>query len=253
VAKENTLEKTLIWFKDTLDAMVQGTELPELKLDPKEKKLVKLKEEIDEHIEGTAEFLQSAHEGSLDLALGLAECFETLKRAKAGDLEAEISASTLDSSNEVVAQLGHTFNETIADLREMIQQQEITIQELATPVLEIWDDVLAVPLVGTLDSQRSQEVMEKLLSSIVTYKVRFVIVDLTGVQVVDTRTADHLIKIAQAAGLLGTRCIVTGINPAVAQSIVELGIDLSDVITRRNLKEGLRVVLDGQQDDPDVA
>lgn len=89
--------------------------------------------------------------------------------------------------------------------------------------------------------------MEKVLSAIVSCGARHVIIDLTGVQVVDTRTADHLIKIAQAAELLGTVCIVTGINPAVAQSIVELGIDLAHVITKRNLKEGLRMVLRAQR------
>ena len=245
----STDEKTrqiLAWFTETLDAMIQGAELPKMEIDTDDDEVKALKTTIDEQVAEAAEFVTSAHEGSVDLALGLAECFETLKRARAGDFQAEISEETLMSSNEVVAQLGQTFNETITDLREMIQQQELTIQELATPVLEIWDDVLAVPLVGTLDSQRSQEVMEKLLSSIVNYKVRYVILDLTGIQIVDTRTADHLIKIAQAASLLGTQCVVTGINPAVAQSIVELGIDLAHVITKRNLKEGLRVIIGSQ-------
>lgn len=252
MSTENQMKQVLSWFKDTLEAMLHGIDLPECPLDTGDGQVLAAKKELDAQISESAEFIQSAHEGSMDLALGLAECFDTLKRAKAGDFQARISEATLLSSNEVVAQLGETFNETINDLREMIQQQELTIQELATPVLEIWDDVLAVPLVGTLDSQRSQEVMEKLLSAIVTCKVRFVILDLTGVQIVDTRTADHLIKIAQAAALLGTRCIVTGINPAVAQSIVELGIDLAHVITKRNLKEGLRVVIKTQRKNGSV-
>ena len=124
--------------------------------------------------------------------------------------------------------------------KEYIQQQQYTIAELSTPVIEIWDDILVLPVVGVVDTMRSMEIMNNLLQSVVTAQAKCVIVDITGVDVVDTKTADHLLKVVRAAKLLGTRCVLTGLSPAVAQTLVEIGADLTEVQTLRNLKAGLK-------------
>jgi anti-anti-sigma regulatory factor len=126
---------------------------------------------------------------------------------------------------------------------EIIERQRFAIQELSTPVLQLWTNVLAMPIIGVVDSRRSAEIMERLLSEITAKQSRFVILDITGVEIVDTKTADHFIKVIKAAELLGTRCILTGIRPAVAQTLVEIGVDLSSIITLRTLQDGLRECL----------
>jgi rsbT co-antagonist protein RsbR len=121
-----------------------------------------------------------------------------------------------------------------------IERQAQAIRELSTPVMEIWDDVLVLPIVGVVDTRRSMEIMNTLLERIVAMQSRCVIIDITGVEVVDTKTADYLLRVSRAASLLGSRCVLTGLSPAVAQTLVEIGADLTEVRTLRNLKEGLR-------------
>lgn len=120
-----------------------------------------------------------------------------------------------------------------------IEMQASAIQELSTPVLQIWKDILVMPIIGVVDTQRSADIMERLLSEVSLKQARFVILDITGVEIVDTKTADHFIKIIKAAHLLGTSCVLTGIRPAVAQTLVEIGVDLSSIITLATLKDGL--------------
>ena len=122
----------------------------------------------------------------------------------------------------------------------VIQEQELAISELNTPVMEIWDDVLVLPIVGVVDTRRSMEIMNNLLSSIEQNQSRCVIIDVTGVEVVDTKTADYLLKVMRAATLLGSRCVLTGLSSAIAQTLVEIGADLSEIRTLRNIKEGLK-------------
>jgi rsbT co-antagonist protein RsbR len=129
-----------------------------------------------------------------------------------------------------------------AELEEQLQtigRQREAIQEMSTPVMEVWDDVLVLPVVGVVDTKRSMDIMDKLLDTIVRSQSKCVIIDITGVEIVDTKTADYLLKVVHAAQLLGARCVLTGINPAVAQTLVEIGADLSSVNTLRNLKAGL--------------
>lgn len=121
-----------------------------------------------------------------------------------------------------------------------IEQQAAAIRELSTPIIEIWDDILVLPIVGVVDTKRSMEIMNDLLERVVATQSKCVIVDITGVQVVDTRTADYLLKVARAASLLGTRCVLTGLSPAVAQTLVEIGADLTEIRTLRNLKAALK-------------
>ena len=122
---------------------------------------------------------------------------------------------------------------------ELIARQRQQLLEVATPVISLWEGVVAVPLIGTLDSARSQVVMESLLDAIVDQRARYAILDITGVPTVDSLVAQHLMKTVAAARLMGAECIVSGIRPAIAQTIVHLGIDLSSVITRTSLADAL--------------
>ena len=117
------------------------------------------------------------------------------------------------------------------------QQQEIL--ELSTPVVQLWDGVVAVPLIGTLDSERTQMVMENLLQAIVENGASVAIIDITGVPAVDTLVAQHLIKTVAAARLMGAECIVSGIRPQIAQTIVHLGIELGEVATKASLADAI--------------
>jgi rsbT co-antagonist protein RsbR len=115
--------------------------------------------------------------------------------------------------------------------------------ELSTPVVMLWDGVLALPLIGTLDSARTQVVMESLLQSIVETGSRIAILDITGVPTVDTLVAQHLLKTVAAARLMGADCIISGIRPQIAQTIVHLGVDLNSVTTKATLKDAFSVAL----------
>lgn len=121
-----------------------------------------------------------------------------------------------------------------------IERQDAAIRDLSTPIMEIWDDVLVLPIVGVVDTRRSMEIMNNLLERIVETQSRCVIIDVTGVEFIDTKTADYLLKVVRASNLLGTRCVLTGLSPAIAQTLVDIGADLTEVRTLRNLKAGLK-------------
>lgn len=130
-----------------------------------------------------------------------------------------------------------------AELQEKlatIERQRLAIQDLSTPVIELWDDIVTLPVVGIVDTQRSVEMTEKLLRRIVESRARCVIIDITGVDVVDTMTANHFIKMINSARLLGAYCVVTGISPNIAQTLTQIGVDLQQIPTLRSLKEGLK-------------
>jgi rsbT co-antagonist protein RsbR len=120
-----------------------------------------------------------------------------------------------------------------------IGRYQRTLSEIATPIIQVWDGVVVVPVVGVVDSQRSSEMMETLLARVSADAIRCVIFDLTGVEVVDTYTADHIFKLIAATNLLGSYFVLTGIRPEVARTLVQLGVDTSRLATRRTLKEGL--------------
>ncbi|WP_437957689.1 STAS domain-containing protein [Sorangium sp. So ce119] len=133
-------------------------------------------------------------------------------------------------------------NELRVQLDQIAAQQKV-IRDLSTPIIEVWDGVLTLPMVGTVDSVRTAEVMDSLLSQIVEKRARFAILDLTGVEVVDTRVASHLIQLVTAIRLLGADGIVAGIKPNVAQTMVALGLDLSQLNTQRNLRAALNYAI----------
>jgi anti-anti-sigma regulatory factor len=187
--------------------------------------------------------LEEYHNSSMELAMGISECFQVLSEVRQSNLGARVSEMTLSSKDELMAKLGRSLNDAIAEIEEnmeTIRRQQFAIQELSTPVLQLWDDVLALPVIGTVDTRRSADIMERLLTEVTQQQSKFVILDITGVEVVDTRTADHFIKVIKAAELLGATCLLTGIRPAVAQTLVDLGVDLSTIATLRNMQEGLK-------------
>ena len=126
---------------------------------------------------------------------------------------------------------------------EVIVRQQREIAELSTPVVKLWEGILALPMIGTLDSQRTQVVMETLLQTIVDTEASIAIIDITGVPTVDTLTAQHLLKTVAAARLMGADCIISGIRPQIAQTIVHLGVDLQGVTTKANLADALALAL----------
>jgi rsbT co-antagonist protein RsbR len=157
--------------------------------------------------------------------------------------DADTLANEYWAATVLLDELGLFTTEAYQKSREAViarQQQELL--ELSTPVVKLWDGILAVPLIGTLDSARTQLVMESLLQRIIDTEATIAIIDITGVPTVDTLVAQHLIKTVAAARLMGADCIVSGIRPQIAQTMVQLGVDL-DVTTKASLAEALRLAL----------
>jgi len=162
----------------------------------------------------------------------------------------ELVADTADLVHEYLAftrmvdDLGlRTFESYSAAREQIIADQSAAMMELSTPVVRLWEGVLAVPLVGTLDSARTQLVMEKLLETLVATGSEQAVIDITGVPTVDTEVAQHLLKTVNAARLLGAQCTICGIRPQVAQTIVSLGIEFGDIATKATLADALALAL----------
>jgi len=164
-------------------------------------------------------------------------------RAKIGD-DSGALADALMLATAMLDKLGlYTFEAFQRGREQVIQRQQQELLDLSTPVVELWDGILALPLIGTLDSERTQTVMESLLEGIVQHEATIAIIDITGVPTVDTLVAQHLLKTVASARLMGAECIISGIRPQIAQTIVHLGVDLGDVITKSSLAEALRIAL----------
>lgn len=149
-------------------------------------------------------------------------------------------APALWRATELLDQMGlYTIEQFQRSREEVIRRQQQEILELSTPVVKLWDGVVAVPLIGTLDSARTQVVMENLLQRIVDTGASIAIIDITGVPTVDTLVAQHLIKTVAAARLMGADCIISGIRPQIAQTIVHLGINLEEVSTKASLADAI--------------
>jgi rsbT co-antagonist protein RsbR len=136
-----------------------------------------------------------------------------------------------------------TFDSYVQVREDLIADQAEQLLELSTPVVKLWEGVVAVPLVGTLDSARAQVVMERLLQTLVDTGSPYAIIDITGVPAVDTQVAQHILKTVVAARLMGADCIISGIRPQIAQTIVALGIEFGDIATKASLADALRFVL----------
>jgi rsbT co-antagonist protein RsbR len=160
--------------------------------------------------------------------------------ADAADLVPEFLAFS-----RMIDDLGLRTFEAYSTAREqIIADQVTTMMELSTPVVRLWEGIIAVPLVGTLDSARTQLVMEKLLDTLVATGADHAVIDITGVPTVDTEVAQHLVKTVSAARLLGAECTISGIRPQVAQTIVSLGIEFGDIATKATLADALALALD---------
>jgi rsbT co-antagonist protein RsbR len=145
---------------------------------------------------------------------------------------------------ELIDKLGLLTMEAFQRTREeLIARQQLELMELSTPVVRLWDNILALPLIGTLDSARTQIVMQNLLEAIVQTRSDYAIIDITGVPVVDTLVAQHLLKTVAAARLMGADCLISGIRPQIAQTIIHLGVDLSEVTTKATLADAFAVAL----------
>jgi rsbT co-antagonist protein RsbR len=168
--------------------------------------------------------------------------FEAL-RSETADVDALVA--TLWTATRLIDALGlFTADAFLRSREEVIRRQQDELIELSTPVVKLWQGVVAVPLIGTLDSARTQVVMESLLERIVETDSAIAIIDITGVPTVDTLVAQHLLKTVTAARLMGADCIISGIRPQIAQTIVHLGLDLSEVVTKSSLADAVVVALD---------
>lgn len=170
-----------------------------------------------------------------------------LQRVFLENLEADKSVS-FEKAREILMMLGMIFNDIILDVfhiylegkEKTIQAQQEELRQISTPITEIWDGVLTLPIIGSLDSSRTMIVMEKLLQRIESDRARVVVIDVTGVMAIDSQVSHHLIQMIRATGLMGATAILTGIRPEIARALTSLNIDLSAVTTRSKLSEGLK-------------
>ncbi|WP_312480277.1 STAS domain-containing protein [Stutzerimonas nitrititolerans] len=174
----------------------------------------------------------------------------SLKRPMMPLLQAEYAdepsmlAEQLWALSELIDELGlHTVRTFQKSREAVIKRQQEELLELSTPVVKLWDGVLALPMIGTLDSQRTQVVMESLLQRIVDTGSEIAIIDITGVPTVDTLVAQHLLKTVTAIRLMGADCIISGVRPQIAQTIVHLGLDLQGIVTKASLADALALAL----------
>ncbi|HEY2633133.1 MAG TPA: STAS domain-containing protein [Steroidobacteraceae bacterium] len=168
--------------------------------------------------------------------------FDVLKEESSND--ARQLAADVWEATVLLDRLGlHTVKAFQKAREEVINRQQLELLELSTPVVKLWDGILALPMIGTLDSARTQIVMESLLQKIVETESQIAIIDITGVPTVDTLVAQHLLKTVTALRLMGADCIISGVRPQIAQTIVHLGVDLQGVTTKANLADALALAL----------
>lgn len=185
----------------------------------------------------------------------VADALLTLANVGFGDYTTRLDVADTDDTplaslyrgiNEMIESLSseqeksRAYQAQLEEKLETIEKQRAAIRELSTPIMEVWDGVLCLPVVGVMDTVRSVEMTNALLQSVVDKKTRCIIIDITGIDVMDTRTVDHFMRMARAVRLLGAQCVLTGINPHIAQTVVHMGIDLSNIVTHRTLHEALQ-------------
>jgi rsbT co-antagonist protein RsbR len=168
--------------------------------------------------------------------------FSQIRRATSNNPESLAEATW--EATELIDKLGmHTVKAFQKSREEVINRQQEEMLELSTPVVKLWEGIIALPMIGTLDSARTQIVMESLLQRIVETGAEIAIIDITGVPTVDTLVAQHLLKTVTAIRLMGADCIISGIRPQIAQTIVHLGIELQGITTKANLADALAIAL----------
>ena len=202
------------------------------------------KTDLDQHKEFVKERLKSLLDVVQSVSAG-----DFSVRVEIPEEEDEFTALSiaLERMIDELIEANRVSGERMARLQAAVEEKERlleTVGELSSPVIQVWEDVLVMPLVGAIDSTRAARIMEDLLTGITKYQAEIVIIDITGVPVVDTSVANHLIRTIKAAALLGAKCVVVGISSEVAQSLINLGVDLSEVVTRSNLQAGIRYAME---------
>ena len=167
-----------------------------------------------------------------------------------GDPDSPVSA-LFAGINEMIEALrterarNRAYQTELEEKLATIEEQRAAIRELSTPVIEVWDGVLCLPVVGVVDSVRSSQMTDVLLQALNEKRARCAIVDITGIEVMDTKTVDHFVRMAKAVRLLGAVCLLTGVSPNIAHTMVHMGVTLTDITTHRSLRDALRSFVQG--------
>ncbi|MBJ7896369.1 RsbT co-antagonist protein RsbRA [Bacillus atrophaeus] len=180
------------------------------------------------------------------LATGLSEFWKHLYK------EMNDGTLTNQESTELIWQIESFFNPINTEIlnqysiswEKTVSLQKIALQELSAPLIPVFEHITVMPLVGTIDTERAKRIMENLLNGVVKHRSQVVLIDITGVPVVDTMVAHHIIQASEAVRLVGAKCLLAGIRPEIAQTIVNLGIDLSQIITKNTLQKGIQTALE---------
>jgi len=189
-----------------------------------------------------------------DVSANIARLLDVLGRVGAGEVVERLALEYPDSHpvgaltaslNEMIASLNEArarsvdYSRDLQEKLEAIEAQEAAIAELSAPILEVWQGVLCMPIVGVADSARMAEMARMLLNTIVQTKASLAVLDITGIRVMDTRVVDHFLRVARAVRLLGARCVLSGVHPNISQTIVHMGMDLTSIETYRSMREAL--------------
>ena len=191
---------------------------------------------VKERLKSLLDVIQSVSAGDFSVRV---ETPEEEDEFTALSIELERMIDDLIAANRVSEERMARVQAAVGEKERLLK----TVRELSSPVIQVWENVLVMPLVGAIDSARATRITEDLLTGITKYQAEIVIIDITGVPVVDTSVANHLIQTIKAAALLGAKCAVVGISSEVAQSLINLGVDLSGVVTRSNLQAGVRYAM----------
>jgi rsbT co-antagonist protein RsbR len=195
------------------------------------------------------------------------QMLEAIGRASAQDFSFKLTINPMPDAlqalesavSTLVLELAETKERNRAQIREIelknheiAERQSMVLRELSTPIIAIWDGILSLPVIGTVDTARSAEMMDKLLERVVQDQATHVIIDITGVSMLDTRTADHFLRMGKAVRLLGAECFLTGISPHIAQTLAQLGVDTSTIRTVRRQSDALKIAFEELRAGPAV-
>jgi rsbT co-antagonist protein RsbR len=154
-----------------------------------------------------------------------------------------IGINDMIESLQAEQQRNERYRRELEEKLHTIEQQRSAIRELSTPIMEVWEGILCLPIVGIMDSTRSADMTDALLKAVVATRASCTIIDITGIEVMDTHTADHFIRMAKAVRLLGAECVLTGINPQIAQTVIHMGLAMADVVSHRSLRDALQTFI----------
>jgi rsbT co-antagonist protein RsbR len=263
VLKKSGKEIQSAWARDLASGQTSKGRISAVELDQQSGEFIKLLATVSEHARGgdisgsefkpIRDFLDGisrsrvlqgfGSEETASFIFSLKKPFFAALRADAGK-DADALADQVWRATELLDALGlHTVKAFQKAREEIINRQQREMLELSTPVVKLWEGILALPMIGTLDSARTQVVMENLLQKVVETGAQIAILDITGVPTVDTLVAQHLLKTVTALRLMGAECIISGVRPQIAQTIVHLGVDLQGVTTKANLADALALAL----------